>query len=204
MDIHPSAGCIFKRFIDILGACVGLVLLLPVAIGVAIANILYSPGPLFYRQVRCGLNGRLFVMWKFRSMVIGADKIQHTVQNQAKGLVFKQKNDPRVTPVGRFLRRTSLDELPQFWNVLKGDMSLVGTRPPTLDEVKQYQDHHWKRLCVKPGITGEWQANGRSDVEDFEDIVLMDLAYQQKWSLFYDISLILKTIWVVVKREGAY
>ena len=137
-------------------------------------------------------------------MVIGADKIQHTVQNQAKGLVFKQKNDPRVTPVGRFLRRTSLDELPQFWNVLKGDMSLVGTRPPTLDEVKQYQDHHWKRLCVKPGITGEWQANGRSDVEDFEDIVLMDLAYQQKWSLFYDISLILKTIWVVVKREGAY
>jgi lipopolysaccharide/colanic/teichoic acid biosynthesis glycosyltransferase len=204
LHIHPSAGCLFKRLVDVVGACVGLALLLPIAIGVAIANHLHSPGPLFYRQLRCGLNGQTFMMWKFRSMVVGADRLKHTVQNQAEGLVFKNENDPRVTPVGRFLRRTSLDELPQFWNVLKGDMSLVGTRPPTLDEVSQYQPHHWQRLCVKPGITGEWQANGRSTVKDFEDIVLMDIAYQQKWSLLYDISLILRTIWVVFKREGAY
>jgi len=136
-------------------------------------------------------------------MVTNADQIKHLVSNQAKGLVFKNDNDPRVTRVGRFLRKTSLDELPQFWNVLMGDMSLVGTRPPTLDEVERYQPHHWNRLRVKPGITGEWQANGRSNVQDFEDIVKMDFAYQQKWSVLYDIQLIVKTVWVVLKREGA-
>ena len=200
---HCSSVCVVKRCIDILGALVGLAIALPVAIAVAIANSLDNPGPLFYSQTRCGLAGRTFKVWKFRSMVTNADQIKHLVSNQAKGLVFKNDNDPRVTRVGRFLRKTSLDELPQFWNVLMGDMSLVGTRPPTLDEVERYQPHHWNRLRVKPGITGEWQANGRSNVQDFEDIVKMDFAYQQKWSVLYDIQLIVKTVWVVLKREGA-
>lgn len=193
-----------KRCIDIIGALVGLALTLPVAIVVAIANAFDSPGPLFYSQTRCGLAGRPFRIWKFRSMVTNAEQIRHMVSNQAKGLIFKNDNDPRVTRVGRFLRKTSLDELPQFWNVLMGDMSLVGTRPPTLDEVEQYQPHHWERLRVKPGMTGEWQVNGRSNVHDFEDIVKLDVSYQKKWSLAYDLHLIAKTVWVVLKREGAY
>ncbi|MEM7773684.1 MAG: sugar transferase [Cyanobacteria bacterium P01_E01_bin.6] len=196
--------CLFKRMVDIVGASVGLLLTLPIAIGVAIANHISSPGPLFYRQLRCGLKGKPFMIWKFRSMVIDAEKHQDKIKNEANGLLFKNKKDPRVTPVGKVLRSTSLDELPQFWNVLKGDMSLVGTRPPTVNEVAQYHPHHWQRLQVKPGITGEWQANGRSTIDDFEKIVQMDLAYQKKWSFLYDLSLILKTVWVVLKREGAY
>ncbi|NET12983.1 MAG: sugar transferase, partial [Okeania sp. SIO1H6] len=116
---------------------------------------------------------------------------------------FKNEKDPRITRIGRFLRRTSLDELPQFWNVLKGDMSLVGTRPPTFDEVKNYEAHHWHRLDIKPGMTGEWQVNGRSSVKDFEEIVRMDIDYQQKWSIAYDLKLIWKTIWVVFNKSGA-
>jgi len=137
-------------------------------------------------------------------MVKDADKLKHLVQNEAKGNIFKNRNDPRITRVGRFLRRTSLDELPQFWNVLMGDMSLVGTRPPTLNEVSEYKRHHYQRLAVKPGITGQWQANGRSRVEDFEEIVKMDIAYQNNWSIVYDLHLILKTIQVVLQKDGAY
>lgn len=203
-QVHSSALSPFKRCVDIVGALVGLLLTVPVAVAVAIAHAFDNPGPLFYCQVRCGLAGRTFKMWKFRSMVTNAEQLKHLVPNQAKGLVFKNTNDPRVTRVGRFLRRTSLDELPQFWNVLMGDMSLVGTRPPTIDEVERYQPHHWERLQVKPGITGEWQANGRSSIKDFEDIVKMDVAYQMKWSVLYDLWLIAKTIWVVLKKEGAY
>lgn len=136
-------------------------------------------------------------------MVINADRLKHTITNQAKGHIFKNDNDPRITRVGRVLRRTSLDELPQFWNVLRGEMSLVGTRPPTPDEVKQYTSHHWKRLDVKPGITGEWQANGRSSVTNFEDIVNLDLRYMERWSIGYDLQIIIKTILVVIKRKGA-
>jgi len=136
-------------------------------------------------------------------MVMNADQVKHQVKNEAKGYIFKNENDPRITRVGKFLRRTSLDELPQFWNVLKGEMSLVGTRPPTQDEVELYELHHWERLKVKPGMTGEWQTQGRSDVKDFEEIVRLDLAYQQNWSVGYDIKLILKTIQVVVKKNGA-
>jgi lipopolysaccharide/colanic/teichoic acid biosynthesis glycosyltransferase len=136
-------------------------------------------------------------------MIVNADQLKHTVVNQAKGHIFKNDRDPRITKVGRFLRRTSLDELPQFWNVLKGEMSLVGTRPPTPDEVKKYNNRHWKRLDVKPGITGEWQANGRSSVTNFEDIVNLDLRYMEQWSIAYDLGLILKTILVVAKRKGA-
>lgn len=200
---HRSVTSITKRLIDILGALVGLAITVIVAIPMAIAMLFDNPGPLFYTQVRCGFNGRHFKIWKFRSMVVGAENLKHLVNNEAKGHIFKNENDPRITRIGRFLRRTSLDELPQFWNVLVGDMSLVGTRPPTPDEVANYESHHWMRLNVKPGITGEWQANGRSTVKDFEDIVRMDIDYQHKWSVVYDLSLIWKTIWVVLDKSGA-
>jgi lipopolysaccharide/colanic/teichoic acid biosynthesis glycosyltransferase len=173
---------------------------LPMAIAIQLDN----PGPIFYSQIRCGLYGRTFRIWKFRSMIVEADRLKHLVHNQAKGNIFKNRNDPRITRVGKFLRKTSLDEFPQFWNVLKGEMSLVGTRPPTVDEVMKYERHHFKRLLVKPGITGEWQVNGRSKVEDFEDIVKLDIDYQQKWSPFYDLMLIVKTVLAVFKKDGAF
>lgn len=202
--VHPSVTSRAKRLLDIVGAVVGLGITTAVAIPVAIAMQLDNPGPILYSQTRCGFNGRTFRIWKFRSMVVGAEKLQHLVKNEAEGQIFKNANDPRITRIGRFLRRTSLDELPQFWNVLRGEMSLVGTRPPTVKEVEQYAPHHWQRLQVKPGITGEWQANGRSNVKDFEAVVQMDLDYQRKWSVAYDISLILKTLKVVLdKKSGA-
>lgn len=201
--IHPSVKSEIKRLIDIIGASVGLALTGLVAIPVAIAMAISDPGPLFYRQIRCGLNGRPFRIWKFRSMVVGADKLKHLVKNEASGHIFKNENDPRITRLGRFLRRTSLDEFPQFWNVLMGDMSLVGTRPPTPDEVNHYQSHHWKRLNVKPGITGEWQVSGRSEIKDFEEIVSLDIRYQRKWSVIYDLKLIFKTLQAVLNRSGA-
>ncbi|NET30809.1 MAG: sugar transferase [Cyanothece sp. SIO1E1] len=202
-ELHPSVLSTAKRLLDIVGALVGLGFTAMLMIPLAIAIRLDSPGPVFYSQLRCGLHGKTFRVWKLRSMVQNADKLKHLVGNQAKGNIFKNKNDPRITRVGRFLRSSSLDEFPQFWNVLKGDMSLVGTRPPTLDEVMQYRPHHWQRLKVKPGITGEWQANGRSDVEDFEEVVRMDASYQQKWSVGCDLRLILKTIQVVLNKSGA-
>lgn len=200
---HASVHSVFKRLLDVAGALVGLtiigILFLPIAIAIQLDN----PGPIFYSQVRCGHRGKTFRIWKFRSMVVNADALKHLVQNEAQGLVFKNKNDPRITRVGSFLRKTSLDEFPQFLNVLMGDMSLVGTRPPTVDEVMNYSAHHWQRLEVKPGITGEWQAKGRSEVCDFEQIVEMDVRYQERWSVFYDIQLILATILAVVNRKGA-
>lgn len=202
-ELHPSVTNKAKRLLDILGALVGLAITVIVAIPVAFIMQLDNPGPIFYSQIRCGYKGKNFRIWKFRSMVVGADRLKHLVSNEANGHIFKNENDPRITRIGRFLRRTSLDELPQFWNVLMGDMSLVGTRPPTPDEVEHYDSHHWQRLNVKPGITGEWQANGRSSVKDFEDIVRMDLNYQRKWSIIYDINLILKTIKVVLNKNGA-
>ncbi|BAZ42118.1 sugar transferase [Calothrix sp. NIES-4101] len=202
--LHPSVTSTIKRIIDIIGALVGLVITSFVALIVFSLNLFHDQGPLFYSQIRCGLNGTTFRIWKFRSMVVNAEKIKHLVKNEAKGHIFKCANDPRITPVGKFLRRTSLDELPQFWNVLRGEMSLVGTRPPTLDEVMNYQPHHWERLQVKPGITGEWQANGRSTITDFEQIVKMDVDYQRKWSPIYDLILICKTVLVVINKNGAY
>ena len=202
--MHYSANCRRKRLLDIIGALIGLVVTAIIAVPIALVIKLDDPGPVFYSQIRCGVKGKTFRVWKFRSMIVNADQLQHLVDNQAQGHIFKNKNDPRVTRVGRFLRRTSLDELPQFWNVLKGDMSLVGTRPPTVEEVMNYKTHHWERLNTKPGMTGEWQANGRSSITDFEDIVRMDLAYQQKWSVIYDLKLILKTLMVVAKKDGAF
>ncbi|MDX2243948.1 MAG: sugar transferase [Leptolyngbyaceae cyanobacterium bins.302] len=200
---HPSVKSFVKRLIDVIGALVGLAITAVVVVPIAIATQFDNPGPLFYSQIRCGYRGKTFRIWKFRSMVANADQLKHLVYNEAKGGIFKNRNDPRITRVGRFLRKTSLDELPQFWNVLKGDMSLVGTRPPTVEEVLGYQRHHWQRLNVKPGITGEWQANGRSSVLDFEDIVALDVAYQKKWSVWYDLKLIVKTIQVVLLKKGA-
>jgi lipopolysaccharide/colanic/teichoic acid biosynthesis glycosyltransferase len=202
-SVHPSVTSQAKRILDILGAILGLGMTGIIAIPVAIAMHFDDPGKLFYSQIRCGFEGKPFKIWKFRSMIADADKRQHLVKNQAKGHIFKNDNDPRITKIGHFLRRTSLDEFPQFWNVLRGDMSLVGTRPPTTEEVAMYEDHHWQRLKVKPGITGEWQVKGRSEVLDFEEIVRLDLEYQKKWSVWYDISLILQTITVVLARKGA-
>lgn len=201
---HRSTHSKTKRLIDVCGSIVGLVVTALLFLPIAIAIKLNSPGPIFFTQIRCGLNGKLFKIWKFRSMFIDADKKKHLVQNKAKGHIFKNEKDPRVTSIGRFLRTSSLDEFPQFWNVLMGDMSLVGTRPPTPDEVKKYNERHLKRLLVKPGLTGEWQVKGRSKIKNFDDVVSMDLDYQTKWSIFYDLFLIFKTIEVVFKRDGAY
>lgn len=202
--IHPSAYSNWKRYIDIAGALVGLIITAIIFIPIAILIKLDSSGPVLYSQVRCGLNGKPFRIWKFRSMYNDADQKKHLVENKAKGHIFKNDQDPRITRVGAFLRKTSLDEFPQFWNVLVGDMSLVGTRPPTLSEVSHYNKRHWLRLRVKPGITGEWQVHGRSLVDDFEQIVSLDLQYQRKWSICYDLKLILATVKVVLLRKGAH
>jgi lipopolysaccharide/colanic/teichoic acid biosynthesis glycosyltransferase len=201
--IHPSVTSKFKRCLDILGALVGLGVTLILLIPIAIAIQLDHPGPVFFSQMRCGYRGQPFRIWKFRSMVTDADDLKPLIENQAEGLIFKNEQDPRITRVGSFLRRTSLDEFPQFWNVLRGDMSLVGTRPPTMDEVYRYERHHWQRLNVKPGLTGRWQAGGRSSVKDFEAIVKMDVDYQVQWSLGYDLVLIWQTLGAVVLSRGA-
>ncbi|MFM6192078.1 MAG: sugar transferase [Planktothrix sp.] len=201
---HPSIRSWLKRLIDVMGAIVGLGITLMLAIPIIIAIRLDSPGPIFFGQVRCGWMGKRFRIWKFRSMCIDAEALKDQIPNQAKGAIFKNDNDPRITKVGQFLRRTSLDELPQFWNVLKGEMSLVGTRPPTPDEVERYEVPQWQRLDVKPGMTGEWQVNGRSQVKNFEDIIRLDLKYQENWSLSYDMKLIFKTIMILFnKNSGA-
>lgn len=201
--VHQSVTSRGKRLVDIVGALIGLMMTGLIFLPLAVAIWLDSPGPIIYSQIRCGLNGRPFRIWKLRSMVVDAEQWKHLVQNEAQGHIFKNSKDPRITRVGCILRRTSLDELPQFWNVLRGEMSMVGTRPPTPDEVENYSAYHIQRLRVKPGITGEWQVNGRSQVKDFEDIVEMDLAYQAKWSIRYDIQLIFKTIKVVLNKSGA-
>lgn len=201
---HASAYCLFKRTLDITGSLVGLVILAILYIPIAIAIKLDSPGPIFYTQQRYGLQGRPFTIRKFRSMVQNADALKTTVQNEAKGLIFKNQNDPRITWVGQFLRKTSLDETPQFWNVLVGEMSLVGTRPPTADEVAHYSDRHWQRLNVKPGLTGEWQVSGRSAIKDFERIVDLDLRYQSLWNPLYDLMIIFRTFQVLLNRGSAY
>jgi lipopolysaccharide/colanic/teichoic acid biosynthesis glycosyltransferase len=173
---------------------------------IALAIRLDSPGPLFFRQVRVGENGRLFTCWKFRSMYRDAERRKGELipLNEMSGAIFKMRNDPRVTRVGRFLRRTSLDELPQFWNVLLGEMSLVGTRPPTPEEVTGYGHRHRKRICIKPGITGLWQVSGRNDIRDFDEVVRLDIEYIDQWSLWLDVKILMKTFRVLLARNGAY
>lgn len=204
-ETHPSVRSWVKRSIDILGAIVGLAIVGILFIPMAVAIKIDTPGPIFFSQIRCGWMGRRFRLWKFRSMCSNAEALKSQVANQLNGPLFKNENDPRVTRVGRFLRRSSLDELPQFWNVLKGEMSLVGTRPPTPDEVERYEVPEWQRFDVKPGMTGEWQVNGRSRIRSFEDVINLDLRYQQNWTLMYDIKLIIKTIFILFrKNSGAF
>lgn len=202
---HPSVSSQIKRSIDMLGGVVGLMITTVLFIPIAIAIKLDSSGPIFFKQTRCGWLGKKFTIWKFRSMCTNAEELKAKVENEASGAFFKNKNDPRITRVGNFLRRTSLDELPQFWNVVTGEMSLVGTRPPTPNEVEVYEVPEWQRLDVKPGMTGEWQVYGRSQVENFEDVIKLDLRYQENWSLVYDLKLIVKTVLILFnKNSGAY
>lgn len=195
-----------KRVIDVIGAICGIILSSPLMLITGIAVKLDSKGPMVFKQRRVGLNGRQFNMYKFRSMCIDAeDKKQELLeQNEVQsGLMFKMHNDPRITRVGKFIRKTSLDELPQFFNVLRGDMSLVGTRPPTLDEVSKYERNHWRRMSIKPGITGMWQVSGRSQITDFEEIVELDTEYIDTWSVFLDLKIIIKTALQMITRKGA-
>lgn len=194
-----------KRLIDIVGSLAGLLITGILYPFIVLAIKLDSPGPAVFSQVRIGKNGRRFKIYKFRSMYIDAEerKKELMAQNQVKGLMFKMDNDPRITPVGRFLRKTSLDELPQFYNIFKGDMSLVGTRPPTVDEFEQYTPYYRRRLCMTPGLTGLWQVSGRSEIEDFDEVVKLDLQYIDKWSVWLDIKILFETVGVVLFKKGA-
>ena len=195
-----------KRILDILGAIVGCLLLLFLLPLVALGIKLESPGPIFYSQTRIGESGRPFRIWKFRSMHMDADlqKSRFESQNEMCGPIFKLKNDPRITSVGKILRVTSIDELPQFWNVMKGEMSLVGTRPPTPNEVEEYENWHRRRISIKPGITGLWQVSGRNQIVDFDEVVKLDLHYIDNWTLGLDIRILFKTIWILLTRTGSY
>lgn len=199
-------GQIFlKRCMDIVGGLIGTVITLFIGIFVGIAIKLDSPGPIIFTQERVGKNGRRFNMYKFRSMYIDAEERKKELmeKNEMSGAIFKIENDPRITKVGRFIRKYSIDELPQFFNVLKGDMSLVGTRPPLVAEVEKYRIDQKRRLSVTPGMTGMWQCSGRSDILDFDEIVKLDLEYIDKWSIWLDIELLFKTIAVCIKGSGA-
>ncbi|MBR5419961.1 MAG: sugar transferase [Lachnospiraceae bacterium] len=196
---------LIKRFFDILGSLVGLLFTLILFPFIAIAIKLDSKGPVIFKQERIGKNGRRFILYKFRSMRADAEakKEELMEKNEVTGLMFKMEDDPRITKVGRFLRKTSLDEFPQFWNVLKGDMSLVGTRPPTVEEFQKYNVHYRRRLSITPGLTGLWQVSGRSDIKDFDEVVRLDLEYIDRWSLALDMRLLLQTIGVVLFGKGS-
>lgn len=203
-----------KRAIDILGGIVGCIFTGILTIILAPCIYIASPGPIFFSQYRIGKNGKKFKIYKFRSMYMDAEERKKELmkQNEMKGLMFKMENDPRIIGsgadgskhgLGWFIRKTSLDEFPQFWNVLKGDMSLVGTRPPTVDEWKQYEPYHRGRLAVKPGLTGMWQVSGRSDITDFEEVVKLDMEYVKNWDIGMDIKILFKTVGVVLKGSGS-
>lgn len=200
-----------KRTIDIIAGVVGTILLIPITILVWLVRIIKKEnnGPLFFEQLRIGKNGKQFRMYKYRSMCMNADETlkKYLEENEDARKEYKKykklKNDPRITKVGCFLRKTSLDEFPQFINVLKGEMSLVGTRPPTVEEYETYEFHHHARLACKPGLTGMWQVNGRSNITDFEEVVKLDTKYINEWSIGLDLQILLKTIVKVLKKEGA-
>ena len=205
---------ILKRMMDIAGGLAGCIITGILCIFVGPAIYIQSPGPIFFSQMRVGKNGKLFKIYKFRSMYMDAEERKKELmkQNEMKGLMFKMENDPRIIGsgadgskhgLGWFIRKTSLDEFPQFWNVLKGDMSLVGTRPPTVDEWKQYEPYHRGRLAVKPGLTGMWQVSGRSDIKDFDDVVKLDLKYIDEWSLKQDVKILIQTVGVVLFGRGS-
>lgn len=201
------AALVTKRITDLIGAAALLVLVSPLVLLIAIGIRLDSPGPVFFSQNRAGLGGKRFRMWKFRTMRLGADQEKHELahlNHTGDVRLFKIPHDPRVTKFGSFLRRWSLDEIPQFWNVLRGEMSLVGPRPFFEADFTEYEDHHFRRLDSKPGITGLWQVGGRSDVVNFEDVIYLDHQYIENWSLWLDLSILLRTLPSVIRREGAY
>ncbi len=196
---------IFKRAFDILGGIVGFFFFIVLYPILASLIKLTSPGPVFFKQIRVGKNGKRFVIYKFRTMYIDAEKRKRELmeKNELSGAVFKMKDDPRVTPLGRLLRKLSLDELPQFINVIKGEMSLVGTRPPTPDEVSHYEKWHHRRISIKPGITGLWQVSGRNKISDFDEIVRLDLKYIDSWSIPFDFKIIFRTVYVLLFERGS-
>jgi Sugar transferases involved in lipopolysaccharide synthesis len=194
-----------KRLVDIVGAGLGLLVLSPLLLTIAIAIALTSPGGAFFSQDRVGLHGQVFRMWKFRSMYANADKAQIQMpETNGKASLFKIVNDPRITKLGKFLRRTSLDELPQLFNVLLGQMSLVGPRPLPLSDVAKFSPWHHSRHLVIPGITGLWQVSGRSNLSGLDEVVQLDLFYIDHWSLNLDLQLILETIRIILFDKGAY
>ena len=204
-NIISTRGLIMKRLLDIAGALLGMVILGIATIFVAPAIKLESPGPVFFGQTRIGKNGRRFTFYKFRSMYQDAEQRKKDLmaKNEVHGLMFKMENDPRITKVGKFIRKTSIDELPQFWNILKGDMSLVGTRPPTVDEFERYEAKHKCRLSMTPGLTGLWQVSGRSDIKDFDEVVQLDMQYIDNWSILKDIKILLMTVGIVITGKGS-
>jgi lipopolysaccharide/colanic/teichoic acid biosynthesis glycosyltransferase len=200
----------YKRAMDIVGGLIGCIITGILYLIVAPCIYIKSPGPIFFSQVRVGKNGKRFKLYKFRSMYMDAEKRKKELmaQNRVKdGMMFKLDHDPRIIGgdkgIGGFIRKYSIDEFPQFWNVLKGDMSLVGTRPPTIDEWDKYELHHRVRLAIKPGITGMWQVSGRSDITDFEEVVRLDKAYITNWSLGLDMKIVMRTVGVVFGKSGA-
>ena len=206
-DINPITlgQQLVKRFFDIVVSIIGLVFTGILSLFIAPIIKKQSPGPVFFKQERVGKNGRRFKMYKFRSMYMDAEERKKDLmdQNQMQGLMFKMDDDPRITPIGKFLRKSSIDEFPQFLNILKGDMSLVGTRPPTVDEVEMYHLHHMSRLAIKPGLTGMWQTSGRSDITDFEEVVKLDNEYIRNFSLLLDVKIIIKTFGAVFGMKGS-
>lgn len=202
---RQSRYIFLKRFFDIVLSLGGLVILAITCLIIAVLIKLCDGGPVLYTQARVGKDGKIFKIYKFRSMYVDADKLRDKLseQNEVTGPMFKMKNDPRITSVGRFLRRTSLDELPQLWNVLLGDMSLVGPRPPLPKEVVKYSEYDRQRLWVIPGCTGLWQVTERNNV-GFDRMVELDLEYIQKRSLLLDTKIILMTFWVIIRPNGAY
>lgn len=199
-------GQAVKRVFDVVASAIGLVLLVPLFAVIAIAVKLTSPGPILYRSKYLGLRAHPFVGYKFRTMVDNADDLKASMAhlNHMHGPAFKIRNDPRVTPIGAFLRKYSLDELPQLWSVFTGDMSLVGPRPPLPEEFEKYQAWHRGKLAITPGITCFWQINGRSDIHDFDEWMRLDLKYIEVWSLWTDMKILARTIPAVLRGHGAY
>ncbi|MDE6209330.1 MAG: sugar transferase [Lachnospiraceae bacterium] len=196
-----------KRAVDIVGSLAGIILTSPIMLVTAIAIKIDSKGPVIFKQQRVGMNGRHFNIYKFRSMCNDAESLKKKLmdQNEMEGeFMFKMQDDPRITRVGKFIRKTSIDELPQFFNVLIGNMSLVGTRPPTIDEVDKYERNHWRRISIKPGITGMWQVSGRSSITDFAEIVSLDTEYIDKWNVLLDFRIMIKTVLQIFTRKGAF
>ena len=205
MHIASTRQLFLKRLMDIVGSIIGLIITFIAFIIFAPIIKIQSPGPVFYKQIRIGKNGRRFTFYKFRSMYVDADKRKKELMeaNEMDGNMFKMEDDPRIIPIGHFMRKYSIDELPQFFNVLKGDMSLVGTRPPTEDEYEMYKFHHKARLGFKPGLTGMWQISGRSDITNFEDVVAYDTEYIANWNIWLDIKILFTTIGVVLSGKGS-